>query len=884
MAAQTIGEYRVVRELGRGGMGAVYLAEDPLLARSVAIKVIDGFADDPSARARFLIEARAIARLNHPNVVAIYRIAEHDGQPYLVSEYVDGVALDRTIHAIAPDQRAAIARGLTEGLAAAHRQGILHRDVKPSNVVVAADGTVKLLDFGLAKLDLTDRSAESSAESTAESTDDPVAPTRARRSRTDDLDATATFTPPAPTPTPAGQVGELTRAGSRLGTPRYMSPEAWRGERLTAASDVYSLGLVLWELYAGRHPLAGLAPEALAGAAAQVPPIAGAALIEPALAAVIDRATAARSEARFADAGALAAALTAALAAPPRESSSAAPRDDRPSAALAATMLAGGLAAVVGLTWMVWPSSSSSSRRPAASAPAVGPGSVPDPAMRRRLTSTDGCARDPLFVPGDRLLFTRRADQTSALVVLETDGQERTVVSEAAFASMPTPGLHPGQVVYLSDASGATSIRAFEPTIGSTTALSDGIAVTTSEQTLYYVTDADRGQIWRRRAGVSAPWARLPAGLQAYALASSPTGTHLAVVTGTPSVLPELCVIEVATATATCPETDEAQNGRPAFAPDGRAIYYASRTGVRRLDLATGADALVIPEVRAGGGLAISDDGTRLVRSECRTWGSIVAIGDGPPEVLVPLPYVTRPTVGPDGALYLVAKRAGRGGTRLVEWRPGQDVDAAPTLFEHAGEIGAADLASDQQRLVFTVDGADAGVLVLARAGGTPERWHAATDTYDAHWLIDGSVIYTREERGYRVERVERPGAAPELLVEDAEVGDVDLASGRVLLVRDTTLAWLDPTTRAVTPQAAQLDGKPITDARITPDGQFAIVVTADDETTVVRVELATGASRVLHRLARGDGASRVAVLPDGRAVFRALRWLGDLYEERGRF
>jgi serine/threonine protein kinase len=108
MAARTIGEYRVVRELGRGGMGAVYLAEDPLLARSVAIKVIDGFADDPSARARFLIEARAIARLNHPNVVAIYRIAEHDGQPYLVSEYVDGVALDRTIHAIAPDQRAAI--------------------------------------------------------------------------------------------------------------------------------------------------------------------------------------------------------------------------------------------------------------------------------------------------------------------------------------------------------------------------------------------------------------------------------------------------------------------------------------------------------------------------------------------------------------------------------------------------------------------------------------------------------------------------------------------------------------------------------------------------------------------------------------------------------
>jgi serine/threonine protein kinase len=404
MTTRTIGDYRVVRELGRGGMGTVYLAEDPLLARSVAIKVIDGFADDPSARARFLIEARAIARLNHPNVVAIYRIAEHDGQPYLVSEYVDGVALDRTIHAIAPDQRAAIARGLTDGLAAAHRQGILHRDVKPSNVVVAADGTVKLLDFGLAKLDLTDRSAESSAESSAEDRRpgraDPRAPGRAPTTST----PPRPFTPPAPTPTPAGQVGELTRAGSRLGTPRYMSPEAWRGERLTAASDVYSLGLVLWELYAGRHPLAGLAPEALAGAAAQVPPIAGAALIEPALAAVIDRATAARPEARFADAGALAAALTAALAAPV-----VAPAGDRPTPALAVAMVAGGAAAIAGLLAVVWPRSPSP-RRPAGSI-AVGAADRPVASGARRLTSTEGCARDPLFLPGGRLLFTRRADQ-----------------------------------------------------------------------------------------------------------------------------------------------------------------------------------------------------------------------------------------------------------------------------------------------------------------------------------------------------------------------------------------------------------------------------------------------------------------------------------------
>jgi predicted Ser/Thr protein kinase len=878
MAAQTIGEYRVVRELGRGGMGAVYLAEDPLLARSVAIKVIDGFADDPSARARFLIEARAIARLNHPNVVAIYRIAEHDGQPYLVSEYVDGVALDRTIHAIAPDQRAAIARGLTEGLAAAHRQGILHRDVKPSNVVVAADGTVKLLDFGLAKLDLTDRSAESSAESTAESTDDPVAPTRARRSRTDDLDATATFTPPAPTPTPAGQVGELTRAGSRLGTPRYMSPEAWRGERLTAASDVYSLGLVLWELYAGRHPLAGLAPEALAGAAAQVPPIAGAALIEPALAAVIDRATAARPEARFADAGALAAALTAALAAPV-----VAPAGDRPTPALAVAMVAGGAAAIAGLLAVVWPRSPSP-RRPAGSI-AVGAADRPVASGARRLTSTEGCARDPLFLPGGRLLFTRRADQRSEVFALDAAGAATPLVSEAGFASMPTRGQHPGQVVYLSEAGdGESAIRAFEPAIGATTAIGQGYAVATGHQLLYYVTEADRGQIWRRRGAAAAPLVRLPDGRQVYALASSPAETHLAAITATPSSLPGLCVIELETAAVTCPKTEHAQNARPAFAPDGRALYYAARSGVRRLDLATGADAVVLPDVWASGGLAISDDGSRLVRSECRTWGSIVALDDGPPEVFVEVPYATRPTAGPDGATYLIAARRA-GGTRIIEWRPGQKVSSAPSLFEHAGEVGAVDLSDDQRRLVFTTDGEGGGVLAIERAGGAPVVWTQALDTYDAHWLPDDSVIYSREaDGGYRVERVARPGAAPEVLAQAAEVGDVERTGGRVLIVRDTTLAWLTPSTRAIAPQPAQLDGHMITDARLLPDGRAAIVVTHGPAVTFHRVDLATGSTRVVYKLQRGDDAGRVGVLPDGRVVFPAVRWLGDLYEERGRF
>ena len=102
-APTIIGDYRVTRVLGRGGMGAVYLADDPLLDRRVAIKVIDGYRDHPSARARFLVEARAIARLNHPNVVAVYRAGEHAGEPYLVSEFVDGTPLDQLPRPLAPD-------------------------------------------------------------------------------------------------------------------------------------------------------------------------------------------------------------------------------------------------------------------------------------------------------------------------------------------------------------------------------------------------------------------------------------------------------------------------------------------------------------------------------------------------------------------------------------------------------------------------------------------------------------------------------------------------------------------------------------------------------------------------------------------------------------
>jgi eukaryotic-like serine/threonine-protein kinase len=146
-----IEEYRLIRLLGRGAMGRVYLAHDTLLDRHVAVKFVDA-SEGAAAKTRVFEEARAIARLQHPNVVAIYRVAEAAGHPYLVSEYVRGQSLDQIDRPVAPALLLSLAIDLARGLAAAHRSGVLHRDVKPANAILTDDVRGKLLDFGLARV------------------------------------------------------------------------------------------------------------------------------------------------------------------------------------------------------------------------------------------------------------------------------------------------------------------------------------------------------------------------------------------------------------------------------------------------------------------------------------------------------------------------------------------------------------------------------------------------------------------------------------------------------------------------------------------------------------------------------------------------------------
>src|SRR5712675_264861 len=221
MVGRTLNHYRILEKIGAGGMGEVYAAEDLHLHRKVALKVLPGaLAGDAARRARFEREATAVAALNHPNIVTVYSVEAADGIHFMTMELVEGKTLSELLprDGLPLPKFFDLAVPLADAVAAAHRAGVVHRDLKPDNVVVNADGRVKILDFGLAKFDEAQRpSSEGSA-----------LPTR-----------------------------HLTQEGQILGTVAYMSPEQVEGKSLDQRTDIFSLGVVLYEMATGRRPFQG---------------------------------------------------------------------------------------------------------------------------------------------------------------------------------------------------------------------------------------------------------------------------------------------------------------------------------------------------------------------------------------------------------------------------------------------------------------------------------------------------------------------------------------------------------------------------------------------------------------------------------------------------
>jgi len=212
---EKIGRYTILGMVGKGGMGVLYRAHDDVLERDVALKMmLVDFSHDTSARERFLREARAVARLAHRNVVTIHELGEVDGTPYIVMEFLGGRDLDALMKAdvqLSLVQKLEIASQVCEGLAYAHEQGIVHRDIKPGNVRVLDDGTVKILDFGIAKFAMS----------------------------------------------------SVTQTGTVMGTPSYMAPEQIMGQPIDGRSDLFSAGVLLYELLSGTKPFQGDSPTAV---------------------------------------------------------------------------------------------------------------------------------------------------------------------------------------------------------------------------------------------------------------------------------------------------------------------------------------------------------------------------------------------------------------------------------------------------------------------------------------------------------------------------------------------------------------------------------------------------------------------------------------------
>ena len=300
-------EFRLVRYLGGGGMGNVWLAHDLLLDRPVAVKFLAGAEPDAAATERVLVEARAAARLTHPNVAAVYRVGQLEGRPYIISEYVRGESLDSLPTPLPTERVIDLAIGLCRGLAAAHRRGVLHRDLKPHNAIVAEGGDIKLVDFGLARL-VDALHAEVATPRATSMTKQVRAPARAALTGLEEQGATL----PAVDERRGGgdkviAIDRRTRSlsGTIAGTPYYMAPEAWRAETPTPRTDLYALGALMFELCAGRTPFADTPMVELPEAVASRPAVAlttVAPSVDARLAALIDRCLEREPAARFASA------------------------------------------------------------------------------------------------------------------------------------------------------------------------------------------------------------------------------------------------------------------------------------------------------------------------------------------------------------------------------------------------------------------------------------------------------------------------------------------------------------------------------------------------------------------------------------------------------
>ena len=421
-----LGQYEIVGLLGAGGMGEVYRALDAALGRDVAIKILHpGTVNDPDRLRRFRMEAQATALLSHPNIVAIYYVGEHDGTPFIVSEFLVGESLrDRLRAGVLPQRKSVdIALQIAEGLAAAHEKGIVHRDLKPENILLTKDGRAKILDFGLAKLTHLEE-------------------------KTDSLTLSMGSVP-----------------GAILGTVGYMSPEQVRGETLDSRSDIFSFGLVLYEMLSGKNAfLRGTPAETISAILREDPPDLGpsSSAVPPGLDRVVRRCLEKEPAERFQSVRDLGFALQAVTGSGVATDSSAAKlqlapaQNKRVSMRTVAVIAAGCLLLGAAGTWLAvrgghpWQQAS------------------PMITQVSRLTHESGFSERPTWSPDGALLAfsSNRSGNFEIYVRRIEGGQEINITNDSAQDIQPDFSPDASSIAFVSTRSSRTGMVRIAPNIG----------------------------------------------------------------------------------------------------------------------------------------------------------------------------------------------------------------------------------------------------------------------------------------------------------------------------------------------------------------------------------------------------------------------------------
>jgi serine/threonine protein kinase len=704
-----LGQFRVEARIGEGGRGVVYRAYDEKLHRAVALKVL---ADASTASGVGLLEeARAAAALMHPAIAAIHDVLQHDGVVFLVMELVAGATLRAELQrGRMPLQKSLKhARDIASGLARAHRSGIVHRDLKPENLMVTPDGETKILDFGLARA--------------------------------------------APEAPPATGDGELTGVA---GTPGYMAPEQATGRRVDARADVFSFGVVLWEMLAGRRPFERPTRAELTEESAFTPTFSLPSLAPdtpPSLVALVMRCLELRPDDRFADASELLDALdTVELHAHTAARAQAVLLRPVPVTALA---LLGTVAALLAVRSLGGPPGQSSRK---ASAPVPTDPSAASLAITgapEALTHEGLCSSFPAFADDGTLVYARHDGHETQIHHLDPSTGEDTTLTHDPNGQSLRPAIGPnGTVLYTFQANGeehGRQVRQVSLHGGPPEVLGDGTEPVYAGGTIFLTEQDDRAIRRLALGGTSDIVYESPPGSLYGCLAASPDGKWLAACSTSVEdrVSFPLCITPLGAERPPfdCASVGNSTSLRITFGPSGRGLYFARGKSIVRFDVATRhVDDAPVPVAPTS--LAIAPDAGSVVFSTCRVHYDARRIdGDGS---IAPLPAMSESAgvivVGPHGELAFPVA-IGTGTAVGVTDARGEHVHVI-TSPDH--DVTEAAFSPDGQRLVFHDARESGGGLFVINVDGKATPVRITKDPQDnvPGWIDGDRIVFMRPESG----------------------------------------------------------------------------------------------------------------------------------------